>query len=78
MSGAKQEGREEGIALGEARGEARGIALGEAAVLKRQLKHRFGHLSATNEHKINQANAETLGYWSERIFDAKTLEDLFK
>ena len=82
ISGAKQEGREEGREEGrkEGRKEGReeGIALGEAAILKRQLKHRFGHLSAIDEHKINQANAETLLCWSERIFDAKTLEDLFK
>ena len=65
----KDEGMQQGM--------QQGMQKGEAAILKRQLKHRFGNISPVYEQKINLADSETLLYWSERILAAKTPEDVF-
>ncbi len=72
-----QQWKEEGMQQGMQQGMRQGMQQGEAAILKRQLKHRFGNLSPVYENKINLADSETLLYWSERILAAKTPEDVF-
>jgi len=58
-------------------GMQQGMQQGEAASLKRLLQRRFGDLPFTYMQRIADANMETLLHWSEQIFDAKTLEDIF-
>ena len=80
---------EDALADREARGEARGVQLGleqgieqgihrgEAAVLKRQLKRRYGDLPEWVEERLAQASREELESWADRVLDAKRLEDVF-
>ena len=63
-----QEFRQEGI--------HQGIHQGEAAVITRQLKRRFHQVPESYLTRIEQADAETLLLWSEKILDAKTLEEI--
>lgn len=63
---AMQQGREEGKEEG------------ERILLRRQLLHRFGELPAHYEKLLDQASAEQLLAWSVRLFDAKTLADIFQ
>jgi predicted transposase/invertase (TIGR01784 family) len=58
-------------------GYNKGFLKGEAAVLIRQLTHKFGAVSDAELQKIQQANAETLLIWCDRILEAKTIKDVF-
>ncbi len=69
--------RAEGHEIGLQEGITQGINQGEAAVLLRQLKRRFYKVPANYLKKIQQADAETLLVWSDRILDAKNLEEIF-
>jgi hypothetical protein len=69
-----QEFREEGIH----QGVQQGIHQGEAAVIIRLLKCRFKQVPALYLQLIEQADAETLLIWSDKILDAETLGDVFK
>jgi hypothetical protein len=53
-----------------------GLKEGEARVLLRQLAIRFGTLPPEIRQKIESADAETLLQWSERIFEAESLDDV--
>ena len=68
----------EGEAKGKAEGLAEGLQKGEAALLARLLKRRFAE-NVTQSHLVSleQADSETLFRWSEKFFDAKTIEDVF-
>lgn len=72
-----QLGIEKGIQQGLHEGIFRGIHEGEAALLLRQIKHRFGHVPEVYLQRIQQADAETLLIWGERVLDASTLEEIF-
>ncbi len=65
------------IERGREKGIQQGLAQGEAAVLLRLLKRRFPQLPETYVEKIQQADAETLLLLSERILDAKVLDEIF-
>ncbi len=58
--------------------EQKGIQQGEVAVVTRQLKHRFQYIPESYLIRLRQADAETLLLWSEKILDAKTLEEVFE
>lgn len=60
-----------------AEGRAEGLAQGEAALLKRQMKKRFGELPASAERRLAEASREQLERWAERLLDAERLEDVF-
>lgn len=66
----RQEGRQEGI--------QQGIQRGERTILLRQLQRRFGILSGHYQKLLDQADDEQLLDWSDRVLEAKTLEDIFK
>lgn len=66
----REKGREEG--------EAKGRQEGEIAVLTRLLTKRFGTLSPSYLERLQQASPEQLLLWEEKIFDVKTLEELFR
>ncbi|MDP3876397.1 MAG: Rpn family recombination-promoting nuclease/putative transposase [Methylobacter sp.] len=54
-----------------------GIQQGAADLFKRQLRHRFGELPESVEQRLDVATPAELELWSERILDAKNLEDVF-
>ena len=67
----QQQGMQQGI--------QQGMQQGEAAVMTRLLKHRFSHqISEACLTRIQTADAQTLLQWSERILEAKTLEEVFQ
>ena len=70
-------GLEQGLEKGMVKGLEKGLKQGEAGLLKRLLQRRFGHLSKSIEQRIDLASPAELEIWSERILDAKTLEDIF-
>ncbi|MCP4654668.1 MAG: hypothetical protein GY856_04520, partial [bacterium] len=57
--------------------ERRGIRQGEAALLKSQLVHRFDHLPAWTERRLEEAGREELERWGKRVLDAKAIEEVF-
>ncbi|QEP44854.1 DUF4351 domain-containing protein [Ectothiorhodospiraceae bacterium BW-2] len=54
-----------------------GLQQGEANILIRQLKTKFGIVPGETMARIEQADADTLLHWSERILTAEKPEDLF-
>ena len=58
--------------------QQRGIHLGEVAIITRQLKRRFHQVPESYLTRIEQADAETLLSWSDKILDAKSLEEVFE
>ena len=64
-------------AKGRARGRAEGRAEGSANLLLRLLRLRFGVLPADLEARVRGSSTEELETWSDTIFDAQSLEDLF-
>jgi predicted transposase/invertase (TIGR01784 family) len=67
---AYEKGVEEGI--------EKGMQKGEAALLQRLLQRRFGDLPATYVARIDQADTALLLRWSERVLEAKGLEEVFE
>jgi predicted transposase/invertase (TIGR01784 family) len=72
-----QQGMQKGIQQGMQKGIQQGFHAGEVALLLRQLKHRFHKIPAPYQKLIEEAKAETLLKWGERLLDAKRLEDVF-
>jgi len=50
---------------------------GMAQILKRQLKRRFGDLPGRSLALLDKADPEDLERWSDRILDAKSLDEVF-
>ncbi len=73
----EQKGLQMGILQGMQQGVQQGVQQGEATILKRLLQHRFGEISFMYTQRIDAADAETLLSWSEKVLDAKTLDDVF-
>lgn len=46
-------------------------------VLRRLLERKFGPLDAALQARLAQADADTLLLWSERILDARSVDDVF-
>lgn len=70
-------GMEKGMEEGVKKGMEEGLKQGTASLLKRQLRHRFGVLPESIEQRLNVATPAELELWSERILNAKNLEDVF-
>jgi hypothetical protein len=64
-----EQGREQGIEQGERKGEAK--------LLLRLMERKFGPTDARRRQQIQEADAETLLEWSERILTAETPEAVF-
>ena len=75
MAGIVTRAREEGIELGLEQGMRQGRIAGERAMLARQLRRRFGPLSADVAERLTNASAAELEAWADRVLDAKTIED---
>lgn len=67
-----QKGREEGIE----KGREEGISY-ERTMLSELLKCRFGEIPSESLSRLESAGPETMIAWSKRIFDAKTISDVF-
>lgn len=75
----KQEGLQEGLQEGVKQGKQEGKQQGEAAELLRLMERRFsGRLTQSHRDRIQQADAETLLRWSDRILDAADPDDVFQ
>jgi flagellar biosynthesis/type III secretory pathway protein FliH len=72
-----EQGIEKGIEKGIEQGIDKGIAQGKAELLAKLLVKRFGSLPAQVENKLNHATSDQLETWSERIFEAASLDALF-
>ncbi|ABK45356.1 conserved hypothetical protein [Magnetococcus marinus MC-1] len=74
MSKGRQEGRQEGRREGRQEGRQEG----ESSLLLRLLHRRFGDVPSWAELKVANATIDELETWGEQIFDAETLEAVFK
>ncbi len=61
----------------EAEGIQKGIQKGEAAMLMRQIRHRFGEVPKPITQQISKADPQTLLIWGEKVLDATNLEEIF-
>jgi flagellar biosynthesis/type III secretory pathway protein FliH len=68
---------EQGIAQGIAQGIEQGIEQGKAEMLLRLMERKFGPADARLRQQIQEADAETLLEWSDRILTAETPEAVF-
>lgn len=59
------------------KGLKQGIQQGEINILFRLLNRKFGSVSPSLEHRLKDADPETLLLWADKVLDAKTLEDVF-
>ena len=71
----KTQGREEGRAEGAAQGVAQGVAQGRAALVAKQLTHRFGPLPEGMQARLASASVDELDAIGERLLTARTLEE---
>ncbi len=58
-------------------GIAKGRVEGESRLLKRQFERRFGLLPEWASEQLKSAKTKELEAWSDAIFTAPTLEDVF-
>ena len=72
-----QQGIERGVQQGIEQGMNRGRVEGERALLRRQLRRRFGVLSPETVERVDQASARDLESWAENVLDAGTLDEVF-
>ncbi|MBF0436632.1 MAG: DUF4351 domain-containing protein, partial [Magnetococcales bacterium] len=72
-----QEGRQEGLQEGERIGEQKGELKGKTEMLTRLLQRRFGNVPDWAGEKMANAELSELEAWSLRIFDARSLDDVF-
>jgi len=77
VSTAELIGHEKGLAQGLEQGLEKGFQNGEATILIRLLTLRFGTLSDYCKQHIQQADANTLLLWTDKIFTASKLEEIF-
>ena len=70
-------GMEKGIQKGIRKGIQQGKQLGAADMLLHLIERRFGPPSDLVRGRIAQADPNTLMQWSERILEARDLEDLW-
>jgi flagellar biosynthesis/type III secretory pathway protein FliH len=72
-----QEGRQKGLQEGRQEGRQEGVQQGEAALLQKQLEHRFGVLPAWLPERLAQASPAQLERWGLEVLDAANLDDVF-
>ena len=59
-------------------GVEQGVQQGEVAVLLRQIKRKCGPtVAAAFQQRVEQADAETLLEWAERVLTADTIDEVF-
>ena len=82
MAGLAQEFKDDWFAKGEAQGKLEGRLEGKlegkAELLVELLQQRFGSLSRDVKEKISGADSDSIRIWSENIFTASRLDEVFK
>jgi hypothetical protein len=73
----KEEGVQLGLQKGLQKGRQEGRQEGLCQALKLLLVRRFGDLPQWYIRKLEQASTEQLEYWTAKIFDVNSLEELF-
>ncbi|MCA9641318.1 MAG: hypothetical protein H6718_06550 [Polyangiaceae bacterium] len=70
---------EKWMAQGEARGEAKGRVEGERRALERLLRRKFGDAALDDSvlSRLAAADEAQLEHWTDRVLDARQLEDVF-
>jgi predicted transposase/invertase (TIGR01784 family) len=71
-----QQGVEQGIRQGIQQGMQQGVEQGERGLLLRQLRKRFGQVSAEVEQRLATATAAQIDVWAERVLSAASLTEL--
>ena len=71
------EGRRLGAQEGRQAGRREGRQEGEARVLRKLLVRRFGPLPSAVEARLVGAGEADLERWTDRLLDARTLDDIF-
>lgn len=66
-----------GMEKGFEQGMYQGTLEGEKLILTKQLNRRFNPVAPNYLNKIKHADGDTLLLWSEKILDAKTVEEIF-
>ena len=74
----EQRGEQRGIQIGKQQGKQQGEQHGQAMMLQRLLEKRFGNLPSWVNSRLEQANPQELEQWSLQLFDATSLEGVFK
>jgi hypothetical protein len=73
-----EKGRLEGKLEGRLEGKLEGKLEGEAAILLRLIDRKYGSQAlAAHRERVEQADAQTLLEWAERVLTAETVEDVF-
>lgn len=67
-----QQGKQQGVQ----EGMQQGLQQGRADMLLRQIERRFGPPSDQLRDRVTQADPNTLLKWSDRIFDANSVEEV--
>lgn len=67
---------QEGLAQGLEQGLERGEQRGEATMLLRLLHLKFGELPEAVRRRIEDADAQTLLSWSDRVLTAETIDEV--
>jgi predicted transposase YdaD len=73
-----QKGRQKGRLEGRQEGWQKGRQEGEAALLLRLMERRFGPLDETLRKRVQEADADTLLLWGERVLTAANAEDVIQ
>ena len=77
MAAGREEGREEGLAEGRVEGIATGELSGRRKLLHQQILHRFGKIPRRCETLLEKADIHQLDAMGLRLFDAKTIDEVF-
>jgi len=72
-----QRGLQQGLQEGLERGLQQGLRRGEAQMLIRLLERKFGPLAEEVRQRVQEADAEQLLLWGERVLTAERLEEVF-
>jgi flagellar biosynthesis/type III secretory pathway protein FliH len=77
-----REWREQGLREGRQEGLQEGLETGqkksEILILMRLLERKFGPLSEQHRRRLEEADANTLLDWSERVLTVDSIEEVFK
>ena len=73
-----ERGFQQGLHQGLQQGRLQGRQKGEAAVLIRQLKHRFTLVPDEYLELIHEADNRSLLKWAERVLDADRIDEVFE
>ena len=69
--------QKEAIAKGRVEGRMEGRVEGEALMLQRLLAKRFGPLPSAIVERIASASREQIETWFDRVFDARSIDEVF-